>query len=105
MVKSGWVYRKLRNFRAGIEAGISCLQASLRFGTAAPGADSIATSSIHLEAEPHAPRLAPTGQTILSPAGTSKTRGPPHALDPNLILAPYTVVKNCCLWMGTSLAS
>lgn len=27
MVKSKWVYRKLRNFRAGIEAGISCLTA------------------------------------------------------------------------------
>jgi len=26
MVKSRWVYRKLRNFRAGIEAGISCLK-------------------------------------------------------------------------------
>ena len=26
MVKSGCVYRKLRNFRAGIEAGISCLK-------------------------------------------------------------------------------
>ena len=26
MVKSHWVYRKLRNFRAGIEAGISCLK-------------------------------------------------------------------------------
>jgi transposase, IS5 family len=26
MVKSKWVYRKLRNFRAGIEAGISCLK-------------------------------------------------------------------------------
>jgi IS5 family transposase len=26
MVKSAWVYRKLRNFRAGIEAGISCLK-------------------------------------------------------------------------------
>ena len=26
MVKSGWVYRKLRNFRAGIEADISCLK-------------------------------------------------------------------------------
>lgn len=26
MVKSNWVYRKLRNFRAGIEAGISCLK-------------------------------------------------------------------------------
>jgi IS5 family transposase len=26
MVKSQWVYRKLRNFRAGIEAGISCLK-------------------------------------------------------------------------------
>jgi IS5 family transposase len=23
MVKSNWVYRKLRNFRAGIESGIS----------------------------------------------------------------------------------
>jgi len=26
MVKSRWVYRKLRDFRAGIEAGISCLK-------------------------------------------------------------------------------
>lgn len=26
MTKSDWVYRKLRNFRAGIEAGISCLK-------------------------------------------------------------------------------
>jgi transposase, IS5 family len=26
MVKSRWVYRALRNFRAGIEAGISCLK-------------------------------------------------------------------------------
>ena len=26
MTKSTWVYRKLRNFRAGIEAGISCLK-------------------------------------------------------------------------------
>ena len=26
MVKSKWVYRKLRKFRAGIEAGISCLK-------------------------------------------------------------------------------
>ena len=26
MVKSRWVYRKLRNFRAGIEANISCLK-------------------------------------------------------------------------------
>lgn len=26
MVKSHWVYRQLRNFRAGIEAGISCLK-------------------------------------------------------------------------------
>jgi transposase, IS5 family len=26
MVKSRWVYRKLRNFRAGIEAAISCLK-------------------------------------------------------------------------------
>ena len=26
MVKSRWVYRKLRNFRTGIEAGISCLK-------------------------------------------------------------------------------
>ena len=26
MTRSNWVYRKLRNFRAGIEAGISCLK-------------------------------------------------------------------------------
>jgi len=26
MVKSSWVYRRLRNFRAGIEAGISCFK-------------------------------------------------------------------------------
>lgn len=29
MVRSRWVYRKLRNFRAGIEAGISCLNRTL----------------------------------------------------------------------------
>ncbi len=28
MTKSDWVYRKLRNFRAGVEAGISCLKRS-----------------------------------------------------------------------------
>src|SRR5437588_12240746 len=40
MVKSRWVYRKLRNFRAGIEAGISCLKRA--YGLApAPGAGSI----------------------------------------------------------------
>ena len=35
MVRSNWVYRKLRNFRAGIEAGISCLKAptAWRVGT------------------------------------------------------------------------
>jgi hypothetical protein len=27
-VKSNWVYRKLRNFRAGIESDISCLKAN-----------------------------------------------------------------------------
>ena len=32
MVKSRWVYRKLRNFRAGIEANISCLKRA--FGVA-----------------------------------------------------------------------
>jgi transposase, IS5 family len=26
ITKSSWVYRKLHNFRAGIEAGISCLK-------------------------------------------------------------------------------
>lgn len=32
MVKSHWVYRKLRNFRAGIEAGISCLKRAYGLG-------------------------------------------------------------------------
>ena len=32
MVKSRWVYRKLRNFRAGIEPNILVLEASLRLG-------------------------------------------------------------------------
>src|SRR3954463_1185623 len=31
MVRSRWVYRKLRNFRAGIEAGISCLKRAYGF--------------------------------------------------------------------------
>lgn len=35
MVKSVWVYRKLRNFRAGIEAGISCLKRA--YGLNRPG--------------------------------------------------------------------
>lgn len=32
MVKSHWVYRRLRNFRAGIEAGISCLKRAYGLG-------------------------------------------------------------------------
>ena len=32
MVKSRWVYRKLRNFHAGIEAGISCLKRAYGLG-------------------------------------------------------------------------
>jgi len=32
MAKSLWVYRKLRNFRAGIEAGISCLKRAYGLG-------------------------------------------------------------------------
>ncbi len=32
MAKSPWVYRKLRNFRAGIEAGISCLKRAYGLG-------------------------------------------------------------------------
>ncbi len=32
MVKNPWVYRKLRNFRAGIEAGISCLKRAYGLG-------------------------------------------------------------------------
>lgn len=32
MVKSTWVYRQLRNFRAGIEAGISCLKRAYGLG-------------------------------------------------------------------------
>jgi IS5 family transposase len=32
MVKSNWVYRKLRNFRAGIEADISCLKRAYGLG-------------------------------------------------------------------------
>src|SRR4051794_39769406 len=40
MVRSRWVYRKLRNFRAGIEAGISCLKRAFTAWPAAPGAGS-----------------------------------------------------------------
>jgi IS5 family transposase len=36
MVKSPWVYRRLRNFRAGIEASISCFKRALA-RAAAPG--------------------------------------------------------------------
>jgi IS5 family transposase len=32
MAKSAWVYRKLRNFRAGIEAGISCMKRAYGLG-------------------------------------------------------------------------
>src|SRR6201987_240613 len=32
MVKSQWIYRKLRNFRAGIEANISCLKRAFGLG-------------------------------------------------------------------------
>jgi IS5 family transposase len=40
MVKSPWVYRRLRNFRAGIEAGISCLKRAHMAPHAALGVDS-----------------------------------------------------------------
>lgn len=40
MVRSNWVNRKLRNFRAGIEAGMSCLK-RLTAWRDAPGAVSI----------------------------------------------------------------
>src|SRR5262245_4363221 len=33
MAKSAWVYRRLRNFRAGIEAGISCFKRAYGGGT------------------------------------------------------------------------
>ena len=49
MVKSRWVYRKLRNFRAGIEAGISCLKRAYGLARCTPafaGAGSGAGSSI-----------------------------------------------------------
>jgi len=36
MVKSNWVYRKLRNFRAGIESGISCLKRAFGLARARP---------------------------------------------------------------------
>jgi transposase, IS5 family len=42
MAKSPWVYRKLRNFRAGIEAGISCFKRAYA-GDAAPGAGATAS--------------------------------------------------------------
>ena len=32
MVKSNWVYRKLKNFRAGIEGNISCLKRAYGLG-------------------------------------------------------------------------
>ncbi len=32
MVKTNWIYRKLRNFLAGIEAGISCLKHAYGLG-------------------------------------------------------------------------
>ena len=32
MVKSNWVYRKLKNFRAAIEGNISCLKRSYGLG-------------------------------------------------------------------------
>ena len=35
MAKSPWVYRKLRNFRAGIEAGISCMKRAYGLGRCA----------------------------------------------------------------------
>ena len=36
MAKSAWVYKMLRNFRAGIEAGISTLKRAPKFDTQFP---------------------------------------------------------------------
>lgn len=59
MVRSRWVYRKLRNFRAGIEAGISCLK---RTWPAAPGLDHLRPTS--------GPRWSPT----ISPSSPASGR-------------------------------
>ena len=63
MVKSRWVYRKLRNFRAGIEAGISCLKRA--YGLALHLARARPLQDLHLvrggRAQPGAARSSQTG--------------------------------------------
>jgi IS5 family transposase len=49
MVKSNWVYRKLRNFRAGIESDISCLKRAVIDDPKAPPAARIGAATTVLD--------------------------------------------------------
>ena len=76
MVKSRWVYRKLRNFRAGIEAGISCLKrayglATLHLARARP----LQGLRLVLGGRPQPRALRPPQTGIAAPlSGSSTTR-------------------------------
>jgi IS5 family transposase len=101
MVKSPWVCRRLRNFRAGIEAGISCFKRAYVARHAAPRpspgqalARARPLQGLHLVGgggpQPGAARPPQTGVAASAAAGDSAAGqiGPP---DP----ARYTIPSTC----------
>ena len=59
MVKSRWVYRKLRNFRAGIEAGISCLKRAYGLARCTPAFAGAGLNTSTATGQPSAAHIRP----------------------------------------------
>ena len=94
MVKSRWVYRKLRNFRAGIEANISCLKRAYGL-SAAPGKAWITSAygsvAYNLALFAHLQAPSSTDGAECRPPGT------PGRNDPINRATPHQV-QECCLY-------
>lgn len=92
MVRSKWVYRKLRNFRAGIEAGISCLKRAYGLGRCTwRGPD-------HFR-----PTSGPRSWLTTSPSSLASSQPDPN---PALLLSPANAARGgVCLIDDTILST
>jgi hypothetical protein len=79
MVKSPWVYRRLRNFRAGIEAGISCFKRA--YGAARctwPGLDHFKAYIWSAAGGPQPGAARPPETGLASPAAAGDSAAGPN---------------------------
>ena len=132
MVKSNWVYRKLRNFRAGIESDISCLKRAFGLArcvwrgstTSGPTSGPLSSRTTSLSSPGSSrpdfspspapsPRLAEPGRTLI-PLFRKYTAGSAHATATANEMAPKDPVhrptrssgqKIMRLWTDTSLTT